>query len=66
MYALFRPFVTDELLLGICTVIAAMPVATSGTMLCMQYDSDEKLMAQGTFLSTFFAILTIPLVAMFV
>lgn len=66
MYALFRPFVTDALLLGICTVIAAMPVATSGTMLCMQYDSDEKLMAQGTFLSTLFAILTIPLVAMFV
>jgi len=65
-YLLFRTFVSDPLLLGICTVISAMPVATSGTMLCMQYGSDEKLMAQGTFISTLFAIVTIPLVAMFV
>lgn len=63
---IFSTFVSDPLLLGICTVISAMPVATSGTMLCMQYDSDEKLMAQGTFISTLFAIVTIPIVAMFV
>lgn len=63
---IFSSFVSDPLLLGICTVISAMPVATSGTMLCMQYDSDEKLMAQGTFISTLFAIVTIPIVAMFV
>ena len=65
-FLIFRLFVSDPLLLGICTVIAAMPVATSGTMLCMQYDSDEKLMAQGTFISTLFAILTIPVVALLV
>lgn len=65
-FLVFRLFVTDPLLLGICTVISAMPVATSGTMLCMQYNSDEKLMAQGTFISTLFSILTIPVVAMLV
>ena len=64
-YVCFCPFITDKLLLGVCTIIAAMPVATSGTMLCLQYQSDEKLMAQGTFLSTLFSVVTIPFIAVF-
>lgn len=64
VYFIYRTFVTDPLLLGVCVIIAAMPVATNGTMLCLQYKADEKLMAQGTFITTLASLVTIPLLAM--
>ncbi len=64
LFFIYRMFVTDPLLLGVCTIISAMPVATNGTMLCLQYQADEKLMAQGTFITTLASIVTIPLLAM--
>lgn len=63
-YLIFKLFVKDMLLLGVCVIIAAMPVATNGTMLCLQYRGDEKLMAQGTFLTTLLSVITIPVMAM--
>ncbi len=64
VYVIYRNFVTDTLLLGVCVIISAMPVATNGTMLCLQYKADEKLMAQGTFITTLASMVTIPLLAM--
>ncbi len=64
MYFIYRGFVMDALLLGECVIISAMPVATNGTMLCLQYQADEKLMAQGTFITTLASMVTIPLLAM--
>lgn len=64
VYVIYRGFVTDSLLLGVCVIISAMPVATTGTMLCLQYKADEKLMAQGTFITTLTSMITIPLLAM--
>jgi len=64
VYFIYGTFVTDRLLLGVCVIIAAMPVATNGTMLCLQYKADEKLMAQGTFITTLASLITIPLLAM--
>lgn len=64
VYFIYRGFITDTLLLGECVIISAMPVATNGTMLCLQYDADEKLMAQGTFITTVASLVTIPLLAM--
>lgn len=66
VWALFRPFVPDPMMLAILVVIAGMPVATNGTMLCYQYGGDTKTMAQGTFISTVAAIATIPLLVMLV
>lgn len=63
-YFIFKLFVTDMLLLGVCVIICAMPVATNGTMLCLQCHADEKLMAQGTFLTTLLSVVTIPMMAM--
>ncbi len=64
IWLVYRGFVTDKLLLGVCVIISAMPVATNGTMLCLQYHVDEKLMAQGTFVTTLASLVTIPLLAM--
>lgn len=65
VFFIYRMFVTDRLLLGVCVIISAMPVATNGTMLCLQYNADEKLMAQGTFITTLASLVTIPLLASF-
>ena len=64
LYGIFGLFITDNLLLGVCVVLAAMPVATNGTMLCLQYQADDKLMAQGTFVTTLFSLITTPVLAM--
>ena len=64
VYFIYRGFVRDALLLGECVIISAMPVATNGTMLCLQYKADEKLMAQGTFITTLASLVTIPMLAM--
>lgn len=63
VFLIYRLFVHDPLLLGVCVIITAMPVATNGTMLCLQYDRDEKVMAQGTFITTVLSVFTIPLFA---
>ena len=56
-------FVGDHLILGVIVVLSAMPVATNGTMLSYQYGGDSKTMAQGTFVTTVCALVTIPLLA---
>ena len=52
------PFVTS-----VAVVLSAMPVATNGIMLCLQYGQDERVMTQGLFLTTLFSVLSIPLMA---
>jgi predicted permease len=65
MYLVFAPFTaSDPLLLGETVIISAMPVATAGTMLCVEYGGDEKFMAQITFLSTLISVVSIPVIAM--
>ena len=46
-------------------ILAAMPVGSFGTMFCLQCGRDERLMVQGTFISTLLSVATIPLVVMF-
>lgn len=63
-WLVFRPFVEDPLLLGVIVIVAAMPTASNGSMLCIKHNPDFlKPMVQCTFLSTVFAIVTIPLVS---
>lgn len=53
----------NETSIAINTLIIAMPVASFGTIFCLKFGKDETVMAQGTFLTTFLALLTIPLMA---
>lgn len=65
MYLIYRPICADnQLLLGETVIISAMPVATAGTMLCVEYGGDEKFMAQITFITTLATVITIPLISM--
>lgn len=61
VYFLFGLFVKDQLLLGITTVMAALPVATNCTMLCLEYGGNEELSSSGTFMTTVLSVVTIPL-----
>ena len=49
------PFVSD-----VAIVLSAMPVATNGIMLCLQYGKDERVMTQGLFFTTLFSVVSIP------
>ena len=49
--------------IAINTLLIAMPVASFGTIFCLKYGKDETTMAQGTFLTTLLALLSIPLMA---
>ncbi len=64
-WLIFHFFVTNPLLLGVIVVISGMPVATNGTMLCYQYGGDSHTMAQGTFMTTIFSLVSIPLLVTF-
>ena len=61
-WLVFRTF-AEPLVLGVVTVMAAMPTAMAGAMLCVRYHADEGLMAQAIFITTLLSLFTLPLVA---
>lgn len=65
-YLLFGLFVHDSYVLAILVLLAAMPVASNGTMLALAYGGDTRAMARGTFLSTVFSLVTLPMIAFLV
>lgn len=65
-WLILKIFIADELMLGILTVMAGMPAATSASMLCMEYGGNERLASKGVFITTLFSVVTIPLLVMFI
>ncbi|WP_235337755.1 AEC family transporter [Bacteroides caecigallinarum] len=55
----------DETIANINVVLSAMPVASYGTLFCIQYQKGEIIMAEGTFLTTLLSVISIPLLTMF-
>ena len=53
----------ENFVANVAVVLSAMPIATNGIMMCLQYGKDERVMTQGLFLSTLFSVVTIPLIA---
>ena len=54
----------DETVLQINTLLSAMPVATYGTMFCLQFGKDDTFMTQGIFISTLLSVITIPIMVL--
>lgn len=54
----------DKKYTDVLVILAAMPVASYGTMICLKEGIDPKTMAQGTFLSTLLSVISIPLLAL--
>lgn len=55
----------DNTVANINVVLAAMPVASYGTLFCIQYAKGEVIMTEGTFITTLLSVLTIPLLTLF-
>ena len=62
IYYMTRLMGFSDDILGINTVLAAMPVGTYGAMFCLQYGKDETVMVQGILISTLLSIISIPLI----
>lgn len=56
----------DPRISSINMILIAMPVASFGTMFCMQMGKDETTMSQGTFWTTLLSVVSIPLLAMLI
>ena len=57
-------FLKDPLILGVMTVLSAMPAASLCVMFANQYGNDPKLASQGVFITTVCSFVTIPLLCM--
>lgn len=62
MALVLRPFVRDPLFLGICVIMAAMPIGAIISMLCAKYDVPDQTAVAGVFLSTLFSVPGIPMI----
>ncbi len=56
----------DEIVSGVIVILTAMPAATNTTIFAQEFGGDDSLGAKGIFLTTLLAIITLPLVAMFI
>ena len=56
----------DTRISSINMILIAMPVASFGTMFCMQMGKDETTISQGTFWTTLLSVVSIPLLAMLI
>lgn len=60
-YYLMGLVIDNTLILGVATIIVAMPAPASTTMFCAKYDGDQTLASSSVFISTLLSIGTIPL-----
>ncbi len=51
----------SSFVVGIDTVVIAMPVATYGTILCLRHGKDTRLITEVTFITTLLSMISIPL-----
>lgn len=64
IYGLYMLTPFDKRYTDVLVILAAMPVASYGTMICLKEGIDPKTMAQGTFMSTLLSVISIPVLAL--
>ncbi|MDO4312841.1 MAG: AEC family transporter [Eubacteriales bacterium] len=60
---IIRQFVSNELLVAVCMIMLATPVASMSVMLAQQYDRNVELASKGVAITTLLSVVTIPLVS---
>lgn len=66
VYVVLNFFINDPVLLGIFTVMFAMPVGSMAPMFCANYGKDAVLPAKGTILSTIASFAIVPCLVAFI
>ena len=61
VWAALRPFVHDEMALGVTVILAACPTAMLATALTIRSGKDETFASQNVFVSTVLSAATLPL-----
>ena len=64
-WAVFRPLIASDLLLGVLVILSGMPTAAMAAMFAIEYGADERFASSGIFLATLLSGATIPLVVYF-
>ncbi len=64
MLIVLKQIIDNTMVLGVCMVILATPVASMTAMLAQQYDGNYPLASKGVAVSTILSVLTMPFVAM--
>lgn len=65
-YVVLSFFIDDQIMLGIFTVMFAMPVGSMAPMFCASYGKDAVLPAKGTILSTIASFAIVPCLVAFI
>lgn len=66
LWAVLRSITSDPFLVGVPTILAAMPVAANAAILAQEYDANSLLASQLVFVSTLLSIVSIPVLAYFI
>ena len=61
MFPVFNYFIDDEVLLGVCLVMAAVPVGSMNVMMAQQYGGDVETSSKGVAITTVLSVITMPL-----
>ena len=61
VWAVLRPFIHDEMFLGVVVILAACPVAMLATALTIRCGKDEAFASECVFVSTVLSAVTLPL-----
>jgi len=64
-WLILRQFISNEFMLGVLVVIAAMPTAAQSSMFAIQYDGNERIASAGVFVTTLLCGITVPLIVYF-
>lgn len=66
LYFIGGMFMHDPFILAVIVIESAMPAASTGIMMCLTYGGDTRTMSRGTFLTTVFSLVSLPLLALLV
>lgn len=61
IWFLFHFFIHDPMVLGIAVVLCGLPTAGNVSMVCSEYNGNLGLATKGTFMTTLFSLVTIPI-----
>ena len=63
-YAVLRLFVRDAMLLTVCVMMTAMPVATNAVVFSSAYGGNLSLSSRCVFITSIVSVITIPVFAL--
>lgn len=64
LFPVFKYFIDDSLLLGVCLVMVAVPVGSMNVMMAQQYNGDVETSSKGVAITTLLSVATMPLLFM--